>query len=81
MPIAALIPLITALAPYGLQAFQFIGGLIKQWETKGTVSADEWNTLSAPLNLTAADHAAAAVRTAGLDPANPAVVAFLALTK
>lgn len=81
MPIALLIPLITALAPLGVQAFTLISGLITKWQTGGAVTPEEWSSLSGSLKLTAADHAAAAVKAAGLDPADPKVAAFLTLTK
>lgn len=73
--------ILTLLATYGPSAIALIDSLIKKWETNGTVTADEWGTLSASLKLSAADHMTAQLTAAGIDLTDPHAVALLALVQ
>jgi uncharacterized membrane protein YebE (DUF533 family) len=76
---AALI--LSLLATYGPSAIQLIDTLIAQAQAGGIVTTAEWATLSAALKLSASDHAKAQLTAAGIDPASPQGIAFLALVK
>lgn len=78
MPAALIAQLIIALGP---SAIGLIDTLIAKWSANGTVSADEWATLSASLKLSANDHMKAQLTAAGIDLTSPNAVALLALTK
>lgn len=78
MPVALILQL---LATYGPAAITLIDSLIKKWETNGIVTVEEWDTLSASLKLSAADHMKAQLSAAGIDPADPHAVALMSLVQ
>jgi hypothetical protein len=71
--------ILSLLAQFGPPAVNLITGLIAKFEASGTVTAAEWAALTASLTLSAKDHAIAQLKAAGIDPASPQGVAFLAL--
>lgn len=73
--------ILTLLATYGPSAIALIDSLIKKWETNSIVTAEEWDTLSASLKLSAADHMTAQLTAAGIDLADPKAIALLALVQ
>lgn len=81
MPIAALIPLITALAPLGIQGLALITSLIQKWETSGAVSSIEWQGILDKSSQTADDRMLLALKANGVDPTSPTGIALLAVTK
>jgi hypothetical protein len=78
MPAALILQL---LVTYGPSAIQLIDTLIGQIQANGVVTVAEWTTLSASLKLSASDHAKAQLTAAGIDPASPQGIAFLAMVK
>jgi hypothetical protein len=78
MEAAAIIDL---LEEFGPPAINLVTTLIQKAEAKGTVSLAEWTTLTAAINLTAADHMTAMLKAAGIDPASPQGQAMLGAAK
>lgn len=73
---AALI--IQLLATFGPSAIKLIDDLIGKIETKGDVTAAEWQTISAAVRQTAKDRMLVTLQTAGIDPTSPMGVALIA---
>lgn len=75
MPIQLIVQL---LATFGPSAVALIDKLIAKWETNGAVTAQEWTDIRAAAMQTAKDRMLAQLTAAGIDPASPQGVAFLA---
>lgn len=73
---AALI--IQLLATFGPSAIKLIDDLIVKIETKGDVTAAEWQTISAAVRQTAKDRMLTVLNSAGIDPTSPQGLAMLA---
>lgn len=65
------------LATFGPSAISLIDGLIKKIETKGDVTAEEWEVLSADVRVSSKDVMLEALKQAGIDPASPQGIALL----
>jgi hypothetical protein len=66
------------LVTFGPPAITLIDDLIKKIETKGDVTAAEWQTISTDVRRTAKDRMLVTLQTAGIDPTSPQGVAMLA---
>ena len=78
MPIALIVSL---LSTFGPSAVNLITTLISKWETNGTVSTTEWQTLITSLSQIAQDRMRAQLVAAGIDPNSAQGLAMLALAK
>ena len=72
---------IQLLAVFGPPAIDGIGKLIAAWESNGTVTAAQWEALTASLRQSAADHMKAQLAAAGIPLDDPHAVALLGLAK
>lgn len=75
MPIQILIPL---LAQYGIP---FVTQMITLWESKATVTLDQWNALLAQTSQTPQDRMKTQLTAAGIDLNSQTAQALLALAK
>ena len=67
------------LVTFGPSAIQLIDTLIVKIEQGGTVSAAEWQAMTAQARVSAKDVLLQRITAAGLDPADPKVAALVAM--
>jgi hypothetical protein len=78
VPVALILQLLTTFGP---SAIALIDTLIAKANASGTVTPEEWASLSASLKLNAADHMTAQLTAAGIPLTDPHAVALLALVQ
>lgn len=73
--------ILSLISTFGPPAINLVTGLIAKAQTNGIVTADEWATLTASLNISAQDRMRANLVAAGIDLSSPQAVSLLALAK